>query len=80
MYTKYYNANEQSDQGHEIEENICPVCGNEEIKHGGSVVKLKTITTQWSCPSCMSSGEEVFDIEFKGHRVKVENSRANRDD
>ena len=78
MEPKYYLDGQESDQGYPVEENGCPVCGNQ-VSHGGTHVKLKEMTTKWTCMDCGSEGEEVFEIQFVAQRVNIELSKENRD-
>ena len=79
--SKFYKEEEQSDQGHTTTSGDCPVCGTEEgFVYGQVHMKLNTVTMNWICGTCQSQGEEVYDIEFAGHKVNKENSKSNRDD
>lgn len=80
MKPKFYKEDEQSDQGHDTIGGNCPVCGAEEnFTYGQVHMKINTITVNWTCNSCLSKGEEEYDIQFAGHRVIKENSKSNRD-
>jgi len=73
MEAKFYLENEQTDQGNDCTEGDCPVCGEEESLIRGEVfVKIGTLDSYWECSNCKSKGVEVYDIEFKGHKVLKE--------
>jgi len=49
---------------------VCPICGHVGLEYGGSETRDESIDTDWKCPACGSSGEEIDKTVFDGYIVQ----------
>ena len=48
----------------------CPVCGCGDMTYGERNIDNDSMTYDWTCPDCGSTGMEVYNILFVEHEVE----------
>jgi hypothetical protein len=64
-------TNKQTGKTHEVEEGICPNCGNNDLEYGSSDSEGDAICYAWNCNECDSEGLEWYSLTFTGHNITL---------
>jgi hypothetical protein len=64
-------TNKQTGKTHEVEEGVCPNCGNNDLSYGSLEPSDDCIFYEWTCDECDAYGQEWYSTTFTGHNITL---------